>query len=133
MLTWTLRIAGVLLLALGLAIWLYAPRVLHKHAMQPLRTPFPIVTGQHVDASFIPELSVRHYIEITMQRNLPFERLKQIVGPHIGDPVSRPDIRARVESAGSPVPIREETCSGWGERVSICLGSFAATAGSGTV
>lgn len=124
-------IVFTLLLVAALAVWFLSSWVAQRFTT-PLHHAFPIVAGEHASLSFVPKLSERHYIEIELERNLPFPRLQQIIGsPLIGEepPPSRPNIDFRVESRGQRVEIQPERSQHWGKLVGFTLGSFMATRG----
>jgi hypothetical protein len=120
-------IAAVFLLV-ALALWFVSPFVADRFT-RPLHRSFPVVTGQHGVFSFVPRLSERHYVEIEFQRNLPFARLQQIVGPVSGEPTSRPGIDFSIEAHGQRVPVQPERGQNWGSLVGLTLGSFEAIRG----
>jgi len=120
-------IATVFLLA-ALALWFVSPFVADRF-IRPLHRSFPIVAGQHGVFSLVPRLSERHYVEIEFQRNLPFPRLQQIVGPVSGEPTSRPSIDFSIEAHGQRVPVQPERGQNWGSLVGFTLGSFEAIRG----
>jgi hypothetical protein len=116
------------LLVVALALWFVSPLVAAR-LTTPVHRSFPVVTGQHVMFSFVPKLAERHYIKVEFERNLPFPRLQQIVGPVSGEPTSRPQIEFFIETQGQRVPIQPERGQNWGSLVGFTLGSFEAIGG----
>src|SRR5260370_5413364 len=92
--------SAAILFVVALALWFWSPSIAERFTT-PLRRSFPVVTGQHASFSFTPILSERHYIEVQFERNLPFERLKEVVGP-FGEPTSRPQIDFSVHYSALP-------------------------------
>lgn len=113
-------------IALAVAIWLGSPLVADR-LTTPLRTTFPVVTGYSATRSFTPLLSKRHHVMVDLERNLPFARLEQIVGPVMGRPTSRPKIICRLESAGTTLSLEPGRIQYWGETVGYELGFFEAS------
>jgi hypothetical protein len=120
--------SAAILFVVALALWFGSPSIAERFTT-PLRHSFPVVTGQHASFSFTPILSERHYIEVQFERNLPFERLKEIVGP-FGEPTSRPQIAFSVDSRAQRIEIQPERGQNWGELVGFALGSFDAKRGA---
>jgi hypothetical protein len=115
-------------LVAALALWFVSPLVAARFTT-PVHGSFPVVTGQHSMFSFAPKLAERHYVEVEFERNLPFPRLQQIVGPVSGKPTSRPQIDFIIEAQGQRVPVQSERGRNWGSLVGFTLGSFEAIRG----
>jgi hypothetical protein len=120
--------SAAILFVVALALWFGSPSIAERFTT-PLRRSFPVVTGQHASFSFTPILSERHYIEVQFERNLPFERLKEIIGP-FGEPTSRPLIEFSVDSRAQRIEIKPERGQNWGELVGFALSSFDAKRGA---
>ena len=122
------HILAASLFLLALALWFLSP-VVAAHYTTPLHKSFPVVNGQQVLATFVPRLSESYYVAVEFERNLPFARLEQIVGPVLGEPTSRPTIDWYIESQGQRIELRNSRSQNWGRLVGFTLGSFDATSG----
>jgi hypothetical protein len=119
---------GALLALIAVGVW-FGSAVVADRFTTPLDYPFPLVEKERVSVSFIPRLSERHYIGVFFPRDLPFERLQQIVGPLQGEPTARPEITFDLRSRGEIVQTQSAKISWWGSLVGFDLAFFHARAG----
>lgn len=114
---------GLALIALFL--W-FAPAAVNLRRSEPLIHSFPLVPGQTGSYSFVVHYANKYYVGIALDRNLPFQRLTEILGWDGKKAVSRPTIQYRLSSNGRVVPTVSSTASWWGRTVGFYLASFVA-------
>jgi hypothetical protein len=116
------HILATILVLVALALWFTPPMVV-RYFTTPLQHPFPLVVGQQVSTSFVPKLSERHLVQVSLDRNLSVHRMAEIIGS-IGDRRSRPRIDFRLESQGQPISVQGSKGLFVGETDGFDLGSF---------
>jgi hypothetical protein len=116
-------VAAVLVVA-AVGLW-FIPISKSKQLSEPLRQAFPLIPGQQTTASFVPRLAQVHYIGVALDRNLPFSRLKEIVGGVTPvEATSRPAVDFQLESDGRDVSTQPSKVVWWGRTVGFDLASF---------
>jgi hypothetical protein len=116
-------VVAVVLVAVAVGLW-FIPASRSKQVSEPLAHAFPLIAGQQTTAAFIPRLGELHYIGIALDRNLPFTRLKEIVGLAPVEAASRPVVAFQLESDGQQVATQPSKSSWWGRTVGFDLASF---------
>jgi hypothetical protein len=122
------HIVAIVFLFFALAIW-FAPPVILRYFTTPLQHPLRLVVGQRLSTSFVPKLSERHVIEVSMKPSLSMHRMAEIIGSIDRQHNSRPKIDFSLQARGQTIPAQHKGGDFVGETVGFDLASFEAVRG----